>query len=94
MFCSLRYNAPKLLSAGSLDAWTCLCGRCEGRCSTFFDDSRATFFTNPSLRNISFSGNPSALEVLAKEILTDTLTLHQLFQFICGGLQLLTASVV
>jgi hypothetical protein len=34
VFCSLRYNAPKLLSAGNLDAGTSLCGRCEGCCST------------------------------------------------------------
>jgi len=26
----LRYNAPKLLSAGSLDVGTCSCGCCEG----------------------------------------------------------------
>jgi hypothetical protein len=33
VFCSLRYNAPEL-SAGSLDAGTCLFGRCEGCCSS------------------------------------------------------------
>ena len=34
MFCSLKYNAPKLLSACSLDLGTCLCGRCGGCCSS------------------------------------------------------------
>ena len=41
---------------------------------------------------LNYHIGPIALEDLAKEVLTGTLTLRQLFQFICGGLQSLYIS--